>query len=178
MPTEIVAIIAWFLDKEDIDEMINALYCLFKKMRALRYGPKSAIDYSDKMSTMYDNIQFPTLDSDRLYFIRARSDEFDINTPLENPQRLLLTRSIELTYVWRHSQIEVMRQLIKRNADVNVVDSDSYTPLCYAIIQNCCDALKLLIENGADVNARYNDGKTPLHCAAENDCSIHSHIAD
>ena len=80
----------------------------------------------------------------------------------------------------RNDDIEIVKLLIEKGADVNVTIEKGYdvkfnkngsstrifpesTPLHVAFLNNHLKIAKLLIENGADVNARYKSGKTLLH---------------
>ena len=62
--------------------------------------------------------------------------------------------------------IEVIKQLIASDIDVNVKRNRGETPLHLAAIFSHYEIAKLLISKGADVNARNDDGFTPLHQAA------------
>ena len=62
--------------------------------------------------------------------------------------------------------IEVIKQLIASDIDVNVKRNRGETPLHIAAIFSHYEIAKLLISKGADVNARNDDGFTPLHQAA------------
>ena len=62
--------------------------------------------------------------------------------------------------------IEVIKQLIASDIDVNVKRNRGETPLHIAAIFSRYEIAKLLISKGADVNARNDDGFTPLHQAA------------
>ena len=62
--------------------------------------------------------------------------------------------------------IEVIKQLIASDIDVNVKRNRGETPLHIAARFSRYEIAKLLISKGADVNARNDDGFTPLHQAA------------
>ena len=62
--------------------------------------------------------------------------------------------------------IEVVKQLIASDIDINVKRNRGETPLHIAAIFSRYEIAKLLISKGADVNARNDDGFTPLHQAA------------
>ncbi|MHC4604697.1 MAG: ankyrin repeat domain-containing protein, partial [Planctomycetota bacterium] len=67
----------------------------------------------------------------------------------------------------RDGDIEHVRLLIARGADVNAKDNSGWTPLHQAAGGGHKDIVELLIEKGADVNAKDNKlGMTPLHWAA------------
>ncbi len=61
-----------------------------------------------------------------------------------------------------------VRALISAKADVNAAESDSSTPLDWAIEANNFEIANLLIDAGADVNAKTRYNITPLALAAGN----------
>jgi len=76
-----------------------------------------------------------------------------------------------------YRDVEMVRFLLKHNADVHSQDSLGWTPLHSLgesisfpedlnILRRSVDVARLLLEHGADVNARGNDGSIPLHIAA------------
>ena len=56
--------------------------------------------------------------------------------------------------------VEMMKLLIARGADVNAKSTDGSTPL--SAVRGNVEMMKLLIARGADVNAKRTDGSTPL----------------
>jgi ankyrin repeat protein len=60
--------------------------------------------------------------------------------------------------------IDIIRLLLDRDADVNVLDRCGDSPLHKAFRYH--DAVKLLVDRGADVNARNKSNSTPLHEAS------------
>ena len=54
-----------------------------------------------------------------------------------------------------------------RDADIDALDEDSYTPLLIATAHGQTDALKRLIDRGAPVDALDKDGKSVVFVAAE-----------
>jgi serine/threonine protein kinase len=75
-----------------------------------------------------------------------------------------------------HRQIEIIKELLDRGADINSLNSDSSSPIYHAI-DSCChtDDMKtaemkivsLLLEKKANINIKDRDGRTPLRLAAE-----------
>jgi len=73
-------------------------------------------------------------------------------------------------------QIDIVRFLLKHNADVKSQDNDGDTALhdvgdprdeSPGLLPNTPDIARLLLQYGADVNQRNHVGSTPLHIAAE-----------
>ncbi|TDA41701.1 MAG: hypothetical protein DSO07_03190 [Thermoproteota archaeon] len=64
--------------------------------------------------------------------------------------------------------LEKVKELLDRGADVNAKDIFGDTPLHIAARNGHLDIVKLLLERGADVNARNESGDTPLTAAAAN----------
>jgi len=91
--------------------------------------------------------------------------------------RLLLDRKpsmIQLTNLQGHtplhlaqSNVEVVRYLIERGADVMCGDITGDTPLHIAAMENEVASIAYLLSCGVDVNILNHDGGTPLHCAAD-----------
>ena len=62
--------------------------------------------------------------------------------------------------------IDQVRLLTSRGAEVNAEDRTGYTPLFYAAERGQKDVAELLIAAGANVNAKDRSGNTPLHYSA------------
>jgi ankyrin repeat protein len=58
--------------------------------------------------------------------------------------------------------IEIVKYLIKQNANVNLGDQEGNTPLHKAVMFARKDIVQLLIDNNANLNAKNSSGKTPL----------------
>ena len=55
---------------------------------------------------------------------------------------------------------------IARKLDVNQLDHNKQTPLCYAVGNNNIECVEILLANGADPNAVQNWGNTAMHICA------------
>ena len=62
-------------------------------------------------------------------------------------------------------EVEIAKQLIKAEADVNGTNRDGSTPLHEAAFMGRDRIARLLLRNGADVEARNDNGLTPLNLA-------------
>lgn len=67
-----------------------------------------------------------------------------------------------LHYAAHHMQLEIARKIIKKGANVNLVDKHGNTPLWYAIhfARDNYDMVELLVNAGADTSIVNNVGKT------------------
>jgi ankyrin repeat protein/Tfp pilus assembly protein PilF len=72
----------------------------------------------------------------------------------------------ELFKVVKSGEIEQVRQLLSKGADVHASDKIGFTPLHYASTNSSKEVAELLIARGADVNARDKIEYTPLHYAS------------
>ncbi|XP_054432495.1 protein phosphatase 1 regulatory subunit 12B isoform X6 [Pteronotus mesoamericanus] len=62
--------------------------------------------------------------------------------------------------------IDEVKRLLARGADINTANVDGLTALHQACIDENLDMVKFLVENRASVNQQDNEGWTPLHAAA------------
>ncbi|MFP3033742.1 MAG: ankyrin repeat domain-containing protein [Wolbachia sp.] len=76
----------------------------------------------------------------------------------------------ELFDAIKQNNIDKVRDLINRGADVKAKNKDGKTSLHWAAEYNDTpEIVQLLIEKGADINAKDKSGKTPLDLANQND---------
>jgi ankyrin repeat protein len=68
----------------------------------------------------------------------------------------------------RHANLETLRALLQKKADVNAAEPDGSTALHWASYHDDRDAVDLLIRAGANVNAANDLGATPLWAASQN----------
>ena len=68
--------------------------------------------------------------------------------------------------------IQLLKRLIEKGANVNKVRDDGRTPLYMASErENKLEIIQLLLESGADPNVASSDGATSVHIAAQHNVS-------
>ena len=67
-----------------------------------------------------------------------------------------------------NGNLRVLKQSLRKGADVNIRDSNGKTPLVIAAEHGHIEAINVLIEAGARLNKRHSNGKTPLIMALKN----------
>ncbi|KAF9772788.1 hypothetical protein IL306_009473 [Fusarium sp. DS 682] len=67
-----------------------------------------------------------------------------------------------------NGNMETLRLLIRREANINAADEQGGTPLHLAVRNRHLECIALLLQHGADVNVKANDRSTPLHDASRN----------
>jgi ankyrin repeat protein len=73
---------------------------------------------------------------------------------------------IDLNAAASETDNEIVKQLVQtNNTDVNLKDSNGYTPLHYAAYLGHHDIILLLNDPRTDVNIQNNEGNTPMHLA-------------
>ncbi|XP_034935603.1 myotrophin [Chelonus insularis] len=80
----------------------------------------------------------------------------------------LIDGRVPLHYAADYGQYEVIRYLMEKGADANMVDKHGISVLLAAIWEGHTDCVKLLLEKGASPNGKTPDG-TPYVDAAEKD---------
>ncbi len=70
---------------------------------------------------------------------------------------------------------KIIKLLLDAGADCAVIDSERWTVLHYAIVDDKCygDTLKMLIDHGAPIATRNTDGHTAMHYAIKNKNPFH-----
>ena len=66
-----------------------------------------------------------------------------------------------------HGNLDVVEVLLNADADVEIPDNDSFTPLYVASQEGHVDVVSALLAAGADVDRPQDDGATPLFVASE-----------
>jgi uncharacterized protein len=82
----------------------------------------------------------------------------------------------ELTVAVKTGEEDLIRTLIRQNADINVVERDGSTPLHWAVYHEQPGIVKSLIDAGADVGATNREGITPLSLAVQNGDAVTTRI--
>jgi hypothetical protein len=77
------------------------------------------------------------------------------------------SRNTALHYAAREGNIEIVRLLLDRRANVNMRSSNGLTPLHLALRYGFLDIARLLIDYGANRDIQDDEGKTPFDLAIE-----------
>ncbi|KAJ7759534.1 ankyrin repeat-containing domain protein [Mycena metata] len=93
----------------------------------------------------------------------ANIDNEDTEVTAEMRNRPAAANIDNLSVASQNGQLDVVKFLIERGADVNASNKDGYTSLYLASERGHLGVVEFLIEHGADVNARNKDGYTSLH---------------
>ncbi|MDG7055225.1 MAG: ankyrin repeat domain-containing protein, partial [Wolbachia endosymbiont of Menacanthus eurysternus] len=64
-------------------------------------------------------------------------------------------------------ELDIVRYLVKKGANVNAKDKNGNTPLHFATMVGKVDIAKVLLKHNADVNAENNEGRTALYYAVK-----------
>ena len=105
---------------------------------------------------------------------RILSDDAELNGPVDLQLVLLPFRSCseqEARQLYSHAvrnHVAALEQLLQRSLDPNLEIQDR-SPLPFAIMNNCVEAVRILLEASADKDKADFRGLTPLHLAASLD---------
>jgi len=86
----------------------------------------------------------------------------DVNAQARNAMKVRPIHAAAAT-----AQLEALRMLVERGADVNARQQAGFTALHEAASTGQIEFARLLLDHGADVNAKTDDGKTVLTLAIE-----------
>lgn len=89
--------------------------------------------------------------------------EFGANPTLQE----YMTGNTSLHYVANVGALDVVAELIKRGATINVVNNFNETPLHIASRHGYFDLVRYFVLNGTDINAVNSLNQTPLHLACK-----------
>jgi ankyrin repeat protein len=73
----------------------------------------------------------------------------------------------ELISASKNGEVEKVKTMISKGADVNEKDSYGSTAIIYAVKSGNCDCVNILIKSGADTNIRNIEAWTPLLMATK-----------
>jgi len=89
----------------------------------------------------------------------------DVNAVVEVPENLQRKSTLlHIALLW--GQVEVVRFLVDRRADINIRNANNDTALHCAAHLGSLDIIKLLLDKGISVNVTNTQQNTPLHIAA------------
>ena len=125
-------------------------------MLVITAGPVLAKDYDLHQAVMDNNKQLvDKLIRKGLYIDEIGSRKYGYGSPLHLAVRV--------------GHLDIAKLLLKRGAQVDVLDPDDLTPLHNAAWNGNLEMTQLLLEAGADIEASTYDGDTPLKLAQNND---------
>ncbi|CAB3375876.1 myotrophin-like [Cloeon dipterum] len=87
----------------------------------------------------------------------AEKNNVDINTAIDG--------RLPIHYASDYGQLEVIKYLVSRGADVNAKDKHGITALLAAIWEGHTDCVKLLLESGASPQGETPDGSSYIEAA-------------
>jgi len=103
------------------------------------------------------------------YFISNQKLKFNIRfIILENIQidiKNLNINDLFFNKSCKYGYLEIVKLLLKNNANINQKDYEGYTPLIYASIYGQLEIVKLLIKYGANINEKNNYNYNALYFA-------------
>ncbi len=114
-------------------------------------------------------------------YTEVTQEDFKARPDLASPDQVVTKEKVEgwladgaditqeLSNALIANDLDRVKFLVGKGADVNQPDNQGWTPLISAARQRHDDMINLLIELGADVNLAKSDGTTPLIAAASRD---------
>jgi quinoprotein dehydrogenase-associated probable ABC transporter substrate-binding protein len=114
-------------------------------------------------------------------YTEVTQEDFKARPDLASPDQVVTKEKVEgwladgaditqeLSNALIANDLDRVKFVVGKGADVNQPDNQGWTPLISAARQRHDDMIKLLIELGADVNLAKSDGTTPLIAAASRD---------
>lgn len=87
----------------------------------------------------------------------------DVNFQDERSSETAMHMAVIPDYFHFHSNIDLVKILLKYNAELNIQNIYGETPLHFASKYRDIEIVKLLINKGAYINAKAYHGETPLH---------------
>ncbi|XP_005806956.1 myotrophin-like [Xiphophorus maculatus] len=83
----------------------------------------------------------------------------DVNQSLEGRK--------PLHYAADFGQVDMIKYLLHKGADVNATDKHGLTPLMYACFEDHKECAKILLEKGADKHIKSPDGVSAFDCESD-----------
>ncbi|XP_067311449.1 kinase D-interacting substrate of 220 kDa B isoform X1 [Pseudorasbora parva] len=118
------------------------------------------VSTSLKMSSLTTQSLFSYVEEENLSAIKAHLDKYrEVDTRSENGQTALMVAS-------EQGSLEIVQELIRRGANVNLDDIDCWTALISAAKEGHAEVVKELLENNANVEHRDMGGWSALMWAA------------
>uniref|UniRef100_A0A8C1DA33 Kinase D interacting substrate 220 n=1 Tax=Cyprinus carpio carpio TaxID=630221 RepID=A0A8C1DA33_CYPCA len=118
------------------------------------------VSTSLKMSSLTTQSLFSYVEEENLSAIKAHLDKYrEVDTRSENGQTALMLAS-------EQGSLEIVQELIRRGANVNLDDIDCWTALISAAKEGHTEVVKELLENNANVEHRDMGGWSALMWAA------------
>ncbi|XP_026085397.1 kinase D-interacting substrate of 220 kDa-like isoform X3 [Carassius auratus] len=122
------------------------------------------VSSSLKMSSLTTQSLFSYVEEENLSAIKAHLDKYrEVDTRSESGQTALMLAS-------EQGSLEIVQELIRRGANVNLDDIDCWTALISAAKEGRTEVVKELLENNANVEHRDMGGWSALMWAAYKGC--------